>query len=143
MSTSTKQIEELASQEYKYGFVTDVESDSLPPGLSEDVVRVISAKKNEPEWLLEWRLKAYRHWLTLTEPNWQNVKFPPIDYQAITYYSAPKSMEDMPKSLAEVDPELLKTYEKLGIPLKEQEMLAGVRNVPDGLLRVTGLKLGS
>ena len=129
MSTSTKQIEELANQEYKYGFVTDVESDSLPPGLSEDVVRVISAKKNEPEWLLEWRLKAYRHWLTLTEPNWQNVKFPPIDYQAITYYSAPKSMEDMPKSLAEVDPELLKTYEKLGIPLKEQEMLAGVRNV--------------
>src|SRR3954463_2413748 len=126
MSTATETIEQLANREYKYGFVTEVDSETIPKGLSEDVVRLISAKKNEPEWLLEWRLKAYRHWLTPTEPTWANVHYPKIDYNDIIYYAAPKSKTDGPKSLEEVDPELLKTYEKLGIPLKEQEMLAGV-----------------
>ncbi len=126
MPTEDKAIEELANKEYKYGFVTNIETESIPPGLNEDVIRLISSKKNEPEFLLDWRLKAYRHWLTMKEPSWQNVKYPPINYQDIVYYSAPKSKEDGPKSLDEVDPELLRTYEKLGIPLKEQEMLAGV-----------------
>ncbi|HLE21902.1 MAG TPA: Fe-S cluster assembly protein SufB [Vicinamibacteria bacterium] len=125
MSTSTKNIEELVNREYKYGFVTDIETDSVPPGLNEDVIRLISAKKQEPEWLLEWRLKAYRHWLTMTEPTWANVHYPPIDYQGIIYYSAPKQKEG-PKSLDEIDPELRKTYEKLGISLEEQGRLAGV-----------------
>lgn len=120
-----KSIDALIKQEYQHGFVTDIESDQLPCGLNEDVVRAISAKKNEPEFLLEWRLKAYRHWLTMTEPSWATVHHPAIDYQAISYYSAPK-LKNRPKNLNEVDPELLKTYEKLGIPLKEQEMLAGV-----------------
>lgn len=115
-----------ATEKYKYGFVTDIEMDHAPKGLSEDIVRFISAKKSEPEWLLEWRLKAYRHWLTLPEPEWAKVKHPPIDYQDSYYYAAPKSPEDAPKSLDQVDPKLLETYEKLGIPLKEQEMLAGV-----------------
>ena len=115
-----------ATDKYKYGFVTDIEMDHAPKGLSEDIVRFISAKKGEPEWLLEWRLKAYRHWLTLPEPEWAKVKHPPIDYQDAYYYAAPKSPDDAPKSLDEVDPKLLETYEKLGIPLKEQEMLAGV-----------------
>ena len=126
MSTPVNNIEALTNKEYKYGFFTEVETDTVPPGLNEDVIRLISAKKNEPEFMLEWRLKAYRHWLTMKEPNWANVKYPPIDYQGIAYYSAPKSKEGRPKSLDEVDPELLKTYEKLGIPLREQEMLAGV-----------------
>ncbi|MCH8967888.1 MAG: Fe-S cluster assembly protein SufB [Planctomycetes bacterium] len=126
MSVVTDPIESWANQEYKYGFTTDIETDSAPPGLSEDIVRFISAKKNEPEWLLEWRLKAYRHWLTMTEPTWQNVKFDPIDYQSIIYYSAPKQDKDRPKSLDEVDPKLLETYEKLGIPLQERAALAGV-----------------
>ncbi len=126
MSTPVNNIEELTNKEYKYGFFTEVETDTVPPGLNEDVIRLISAKKNEPEFMLEWRLKAYRHWLTLKEPSWANVHYPPIDYQSIVYYSAPKSKDDRPKSLDEVDPELLKTYEKLGIPLREQEMLAGV-----------------
>ena len=126
MSTLVNNIEELTNKEYKYGFYTEVETDTVPPGLNEDVIRLISAKKNEPEFMLEWRLKAYRHWLTMEEPSWANVHYPPIDYQSIVYYSAPKSKEDRPKSLDEVDPELLKTYEKLGIPLREQEMLAGV-----------------
>jgi len=121
-----KSFDELADKEYKYGFVTDIESDSLPPGLDEGVVRAISKRKDEPEWLTEWRVKAYRHWTTLEEPTWAKVEFPPIDYQALSYYSAPKQKIDMPKSLDEVDPELLETYEKLGIPLREQEMLAGV-----------------
>src|SRR3990172_1386209 len=125
MSTSTKNIEELVNREYKYGFVTDIETDSVPPGLNEDVIRLISAKKQEPEWMLEWRLKAYRHWLTMTEPTWANVHYPPIDYQGIIYYSAPKQKEG-PKSLDEIDPELMKTYEKLGISLEEQGRLAGV-----------------
>jgi Fe-S cluster assembly protein SufB len=126
MKSTTESIEELANREYKWGFVTDIESESIPPGLDEDVVRLISAKKKEPEFLLNWRLKAFRHWQTLKEPNWAFVKYEPIDYQAITYYSAPKTKEDGPKSLDEVDPELLRTYEKLGIPLVEQQMLAGV-----------------
>jgi len=126
MSTQEKTIEEIAGQEYKYGFETIIETDSVPRGLSEDVIRVISAKKNEPEFMLEWRLKAYRHWLTMTEPTWSNVHYPKIDYQDIIYYSAPKTDKDRPKSLEEIDPELLKTYEKLGIPLREQEMLSGV-----------------
>jgi len=125
METSTTNIEELATREYKYGFVTQIESDLAPAGLNEDIVRLISSKKNEPEFMLEWRLKAYRHWLTMEEPKWANIHYPAIDYQAAHYYSAPKSNKG-PMSLDEVDPELLKTYEKLGIPLREQAMLAGV-----------------
>ena len=126
MSESTNTIETIANQEYKWGFVSDIEADSIPRGLNEDVVRLISAKKHEPEWLLEWRLKAYRHWLTMTEPTWANVHYPKIDYQDIIYYAAPKSKKNAPKSLDEVDPELLRTYEKLGIPLQERAILAGV-----------------
>ncbi len=125
MSTDQQTIEELTGSDYKYGFVTDIEQDVIPKGLSEDVVRLISAKKEEPEWLLEWRLKAYRRWLEMEEPTWPNVHYPPIDYQDISYYAAPKT-KDGPKSLDEVDPELLATYEKLGIPLREREALAGV-----------------
>jgi len=126
MSTATETIENLVGKEYKYGFYTDVEADSAPPGLNEDIVRFISAKKKEPEFMLDWRLKAYRHWLTMKEPQLANIHHLPIDYQAISYYSAPKSQSSQPKSLAEVEPELLKTYQKLGIPLREQELLAGV-----------------
>ena len=118
-------IEALVNKEYAYGFVTDVESDTIPAGLTEETVRLISAKKNEPEWLLEWRLKAFRRWQTMTEPHWPNVTYPPIDYQAQTYYSAPKSVKPL-QSLDEVDPELLKTYEKLGISLTEQKRLNGI-----------------
>jgi Fe-S cluster assembly protein SufB len=118
-------IESLVNREYQYGFVTDVETDSIPPGLSEEVIRVISAKKNEPRWLLDWRLKAYRRWLTMKEPHWPNVEYKPIDYQEQSYYSAPRSVTPL-QSLDEVDPELLRTYEKLGIPLNEQKMLSGV-----------------
>jgi len=125
MSTATQTIETLANKEYKYGFVTDIEADAVPKGLSEDVIRTISSKKGEPEWLLEWRLKAYRHWLTMKEPTWPNVHYPKIDYQDMVYYSAPKQ-QARPKSLDEVDPELLRTYEKLGIPLAERQRLAGV-----------------
>jgi Fe-S cluster assembly protein SufB len=125
-STPIREVEILANREYKYGFVTEIEADSAPPGLNEDIIRLISAKKNEPEWLLEWRLQALRHWQTMIEPTWPNVHYPPIDYQAISYYSAPKSKKDRPQSLDDVDPELLRTYEKLGIPLKERELLAGV-----------------
>lgn len=120
-------LEEVTTNEYKYGFVTDIETEVIPPGLNEDVVRMISKKKNEPEWLLEFRLKAFRHWQTLEMPNWAKLEIDPIDYQAISYYAAPKSASDGPKSLDEVDPELLKTFEKLGIPLQEREILAGVR----------------
>ena len=122
MSTA---IESLVNREYQYGFVSDIESDTVAPGLSEDVVRTISAKKHEPEWLLEWRLKAYRRWLTMKEPHWPNVKYPPIDYQAARYYSAPTSVKPL-QSLDEVDPELVRTYEKLGISLNEQKFLSGV-----------------
>ena len=126
MSTETQELQELANQEYKYGFYTDIEADALPPGLDEDVIRLISRKKKEPRFLLDWRLRAYRHWLKMEEPKWAFINYPPIDYQDIIYYSAPKSQEDGPASLDEVDPELLETYKKLGIPLQEQEMLAGV-----------------
>jgi len=126
MSSATDQIEGLASQEYKYGFVTDIDQETLAPGLSEDTVRFISAKKNEPRWLLDWRLKAFRNWQEMQEPRWPNVSYPRIDYQSISYYAAPKSADDRPKSLDEVDPELLATYEKLGIPLEERAALAGV-----------------
>ena len=125
MSTSPGIIEEFARREYKYGFVTDIEADSVPPGLDEDVIRLISAKKNEPDFMLDWRLKAYRHWLTLEEPGWANVRYAPIDYQTIVYYSAPRRRTG-PASLDEVDPKLLETYEKLGIPLQERAALAGV-----------------
>lgn len=125
MSTETNTIEQLANKEYKWGFITDIEADAAPKGLNEEIIRFISLKKNEPKWLLEWRLKAYRHWLTMKEPHWPNVRFGAIDYQDIIYYSAPKQKE-RPKSLAEVDPELVRTYEKLGISLQEQERLAGV-----------------
>jgi Fe-S cluster assembly protein SufB len=126
MNTSTNELEVLTSQQYKYGFVTDIEADSAPPGLNEDIIRWISAKKKEPAFMLEWRLKAFRHWLTMKEPTWHNVHYSPINYQDIVYYSAPKSKKDGPKSLEEVDPELLATYEKLGIPLSERAALAGV-----------------
>jgi Fe-S cluster assembly protein SufB len=125
MSTSTEVIQDLANREYKYGFFTDVERDDIPRGLNEDVVRLISAKKNEPEWLLEWRLKAYRTWLTMEEPTWHNLTIAPIDYQDIIYYSAPKRKPAL-KSLDEVDPEIKRTFDRLGIPLEEQKMLSGV-----------------
>jgi len=126
MSGSTKTLQDLTTQDYKYGFTTDIEADTVPKGLNEEVIRTISAKKGEPPFMLEWRLKAYRHWLTMTEPTWANVRYPKIDYQDIIYYSAPKSAADGPKSLDDVDPELRRTYEKLGIPLQEQKLLAGV-----------------
>ena len=125
MTTATRTIEELANREYQYGFVTDVEAETVPKGLSEEVVRLISEKKREPAWLLEWRLKAYRTWLTMTEPTWQNVRYPAIDYQDIIYYSAPKKRPTL-NSLDEVDPEIRATFEKLGIPLEEQKLFAGV-----------------
>lgn len=124
MSTANP-LNDLTNREYKYGFVTAIEADTAPRGLNEDIIRLISTKKNEPEFMLDWRLKAYRHWLTMQEPTWANVRYGKIDYQEIIYYSAPK-MKKKPKSLEEVDPELLATYEKLGIPLRERELLAGV-----------------
>jgi Fe-S cluster assembly protein SufB len=126
MATSNPQISRLLDQDYPAGFVTDIDADSVPPGLNEDVIQLISAKKQEPQFLLDWRLKAYRHWLTMPVPQWSSVRYPPIDYDAISYYSSPKSRKDAPSSLAEVDPKLLETYTKLGIPLEEQEQLAGV-----------------
>ncbi len=126
MSSATETIEGFVKSEYKYGFITDIEAESAPPGLSEEIVRFISAKKNEPEFMLEWRLKAYRHWLKMSNPTWPKADYPPIDFQDIIYYSAPKKNTDGPKSLDEVDPKLLETYEKLGIPLHERARLAGV-----------------
>jgi Fe-S cluster assembly protein SufB len=130
MTTASKTIEALARREYKWGFVSDIEADALPPGLNEDVVRAISARKSEPEFMLQWRLRAYRHWLTLERsagaPTWANITHPPIDYQAIVYYSAPRRAGAGPASLDEVDPKLLATFDKLGIPLAERERLAGV-----------------
>jgi Fe-S cluster assembly protein SufB len=125
MTTATRTIEELANREYQYGFVTDVEAETVPKGLNEEVVRLISEKKREPAWLLEWRLKAYRTWLTMTEPTWQNVHYPAIDYQDVIYYSAPKKRPTL-NSLDEVDPEIRATFQKLGIPFEEQKLLAGV-----------------
>jgi Fe-S cluster assembly protein SufB len=126
MTDQSQQLEAITQREYQAGFVTDIEAESLPPGLNEDVIREISRIKGEPEFMLEWRLKAYEHWLTLETPEWAHVNYPPIDYQDISYYSAPKKKEDGPKSLDEVDPELLRTYEKLGVPLDERARLAGV-----------------
>ena len=123
---SNEAVANLMKQDYQHGFVTEIESDSLPPGLDESVIKAISRKKNEPEFMLAWRLKAYQYWLGLTEPHWAHLRYTPVDYQDITYYSAPKSMRDGPKSLEDVDPKLLRTYEKLGIPLHEQAYLAGV-----------------
>ena len=124
--TDEATIHALATKDYKYGFVTDIEAESLPPGLSEDVIRIISRIKKEPDFMLQWRLKAYRHWINMKEPRWANIHYDPIDYQDIIYYSAPKSEADGPQSLDEVDPKLLETYEKLGIPLNERAALAGV-----------------
>jgi Fe-S cluster assembly protein SufB len=126
MASKAPELDDLVGRKYKHGFVTDIESDTVPPGLDEDVIRFISAKKREPEFLCEWRLKAYRHWLTMKEPHWAQVRYRPIDYQGISYYSAPKQPGGGPKSLAEVDPKLLETYDKLGIPLHERARLAGV-----------------
>ena len=130
MPAISETVDQVKSVEkYKYGFVTDIDSEFAPKGLSEDIVKFISAKKEEPAWLLEWRIKAYRHWLTMDEPDWAKIGYPPIDYNDAYYYSAPKSDDEGPESLDEVDPELLATYDKLGIPLHEQEVLAGVKNV--------------
>ena len=126
MTTNQQELESLVGRKYQHGFVTDIASDTVPPGLSEDVIRVISAKKGEPAFMLEWRLKAYRRWLKMTAPAWAHVHYPPIDFQAISYYSAPRQRTDGPKSLDEVDPKLLETYDKLGIPLHERARLAGV-----------------
>ncbi|MFA5372266.1 MAG: Fe-S cluster assembly protein SufB [Sideroxydans sp.] len=126
MPAASKQLDELIGREYRHGFVTTLETDTVPRGLNEEVIRMISERKNEPQFMLDWRLKAYRHWLTMREPQWANIHHPDIDYQNISYYSAPKSEKDGPRSLTDLDPELLRTYEKLGIPLKEQAMLAGV-----------------
>lgn len=126
MNDTDTNLEQLATSNYKYGFTTDIEQETAPPGLNADIIRLISSKKHEPDWLLEWRLQALQHWQTLTEPQWARVHYPPIDYQAISYYAAPKQHTNAPKSLDEVDPELRRTYEKLGIPLAEQAILAGV-----------------
>jgi Fe-S cluster assembly protein SufB len=126
VATSNREVEEIISRQYRHGFTTLVDADSLPPGLNEEIICALSAKKQEPRFMLEWRLRAYKHWLTMQEPKWAHVHYPPVDFQAISYYSAPKSQQDKPKSLDEVDPKLLETYEKLGIPLKEREWLAGV-----------------
>ena len=125
MATSTDNIEQLANQDYKYGFVTDVDAEAVPPGLNEEIIRIISAKKGEPEWLLAWRLKAFRVWRTMTEPRWHNVRFPPVDFQDIIYYSAPKRKPKL-ESLDDLDPEIKATFDKLGIPLEEQKVMAGV-----------------
>ena len=126
MAKSNKEINEFINRTYEHGFITDIESDSFPPGLNEKIVEGISIKKNEPDFMLKWRLKAYKNWLTLDEPTWSHVRYKPIDYQNISYFSAPKSDDEKPKSLDEVDPKLLETYEKLGIPLHEHAKLAGV-----------------
>ena len=126
MAATTTDVEALIERGYEHGFFTDIESDTVAPGLDEDVIRLISKKKSEPSFMLEWRLRAYRHWKTMTEPTWSSVEHPPINYQSISYYSSPKSRSDAPKSLDEVDPKLLETYEKLGIPLHERAALAGV-----------------
>jgi Fe-S cluster assembly protein SufB len=129
VEATVERVKEIDVDKYKYGFFTDIESVRAPKGLNEDVVRFISEKKGEPGWMLDWRLEAYRRWRTMQEPTWANVQYPKIDFEELYYYSAPKSTAG-PKSLADVDPELLKTYEKLGIPLKEQEVLAGVQGAP-------------
>ncbi len=124
--SETEMLKEYSEKEYKYGFVSDIESETLPPGLNEDTIKFISNKKGEPKWLTEWRLKAFERWKKMEEPDWANIDYPKIDYQSISYFSAPKNLDDAPKSLDEVDPKLIETYNKLGIPLEEQEILAGV-----------------
>ena len=126
MASNSQEINDLVTRQYDAGFYTDIEQDTAPPGLNEDTIRLISSKKDEPEWMLEWRLKAFARWREMREPTWAHVHYPPIDFQAISYYAAPKSDKDRPKSLDEVDPKLIETYEKLGIPLEEQKMLAGI-----------------
>ncbi len=126
MASADKQLNELVERKYRHGFVTDIEADTVPPGLDEDVIRLISRKKGEPDFMTQWRLKAFRHWQTMSEPTWAHVRYQPIDYQSISYYSAPKSLANAPKSLDEVDPKLLETYDKLGVPLHERARLAGV-----------------
>src|SRR5688500_11683648 len=126
MSSKPQDLDALVGRKYRHGFVTDIESDTVPPGLDEDVIRLISRKKNEPQFMLDWRLKAFRHWRTMREPHWAHLRYNPIDYQGISYYSAPKAKGDGPKSLEEVDPKLLETYAKLGVPLHERARLAGV-----------------
>ncbi|MGV0952029.1 MAG: Fe-S cluster assembly protein SufB, partial [Azonexus sp.] len=126
MATETSNLAELIGRDYPHGFITALETDAVPVGLDEAVIRLISAKKDEPPFMLAWRLEAYRHWLTMSEPGWSTVHHPAIDYQSISYYSAPSSRKVGPQSLADVDPELLRTYEKLGVPLQERELLAGV-----------------
>src|ERR1700726_4513514 len=142
MSENARQLETLIGRGYQHGFVTDIDADTVPPGLEEDVGLSISRKKNEPAFLTEWRLKALRHWLTMPEPNWAHVNITPIDYQSISYYSAPKKKTDGPKSLADVDPKLLETYEKLGVPLHERARLAGgaVDAVVDSVSGATTVK---
>ncbi|APC97641.1 Fe-S cluster assembly protein SufB [Francisella frigiditurris] len=125
----SKNLDKIIDQDYEHGFFTDIEQETIEPGLNEDVIRIISARKNEPEFMLEWRLKAYARWKEMVEPEWANLNYPKIDFQSISYYSSPKSLKDHPKSLDEVDPEIIETYNKLGIPLHEQEMLAGVKNI--------------
>jgi len=125
MSEDLKIIEEVTGSDYKYGFVSNIEEELAPPGLNEEIIRFISQKKNEPEWLLEWRLKAFRAWQKMKEPTWANIQYPPIDFQSLHYYAAPKKQQ-RPKSLDEIDPEIRRTFEKLGIPLEEQKLLAGV-----------------
>jgi Fe-S cluster assembly protein SufB len=126
MASSEQDIQAIVARKYRHGFVTDIESETLPPGLDEDVVRLISAIKREPQFMLDWRLKAFRQWQRMKEPKWARVHYPPVDFQSISYYSAPKKSSDGPKSLDEVDPKLLETYDKLGIPLHERARLAGV-----------------
>ena len=126
MTVVNQHIDTLIKKDYQAGFITDVEADNVPPGLDEAIIRQISSRKREPAFMLDWRLKAYRHWTTMQVPRWSTVHYPPIDYQSIVYYSAPKSRAERPGSLAEIDPKLLETYKKLGIPLEEQEALAGV-----------------
>ena len=143
MPTESEQLQAIADKEYEWGWVTDIEEDRLPPGLNEDTIRAISAKKNEPTWLLDWRLKAYSHWQTMEDPDWAFLDYPPIDFDSISYYAAPKTDKDRPKSLDEVDPALLETYEKLGIPLSEQKVLAGVVGAEKELTGPPGLGIGN
>ena len=138
MSASTQEISNLINQDYKQGFVTVLETDTFPPGLNEDVIHQLSKVKNEPDFMLEYRLKAFRHWQTMKSPDWAQVKIEPIDYQSISYYSAPKRKEDGPLSLDEIDPQVLDAYKKLGIPLDEQERLAGVEHVHADLRELVG-----
>ena len=126
MTSTNQAVKQLVSDEYEHGFVTPIESDTLPPGLGEEVIRAISARKQEPAWMLQRLIEDYRHWLTMTQPDWGHLQHPPIDFQGISYFSAPKRQADGPQSLDDVDPELLETYSKLGIPLEEQKALAGV-----------------